>query len=110
MASPAHVARETFVLTDDWLEVRGNCERDVVCFHRCSIEMPGRAVWIRRKYKAVRAQLAGDAPALQYVLMALWSRRRITFTARLRGEQAGRAYQLIQIGISEMRRASAIKE
>src|SRR6476660_4245653 len=52
MASPAHVARGTFVLTDDWLEVKGNCAARLAV-SIVTIEMPQRNSLDSGKYGVV---------------------------------------------------------
>src|SRR6266480_2657702 len=52
MASPAHVARETFVGTDGCSGVRANAAPRFCVSMACLNKMPEREVWIQRKYKA----------------------------------------------------------
>ena len=60
MASPAHVARDTFVLTGDWLDVRPNGAPTLSVSIYCSNKMLGGAVWIQ-EYETVRRCFQGNS-------------------------------------------------
>ena len=62
MASPAHVARETFVGTDGWFGVRANGAPTIVCFHKFPNKMPGGAVWIQENTRVSRDEVFGFLP------------------------------------------------
>src|SRR5580765_7492463 len=58
MARPAHVARETFVGTDDRLEVRPNGAPTLSVSISCPNKMLGRAVWIQENTRRFHATIA----------------------------------------------------
>ena len=68
MASPAHVARETFVLTGDWLDVRPNGAPTLSVSIYCPNKMPGGAVWIQentRRFPAMNSLRVLSVGAIQ---------------------------------------------
>src|SRR5882757_9843138 len=58
IASPAHVARDTFLLTDDGLDVRPNGAATLSVSMNCSNKMPGHAVWIQENTRGSHATIA----------------------------------------------------
>ena len=57
MASPAHVARDTFVLTGDWLDVRPNGAPTLSVSIYCPNKMLGGAVWIQENTRRFHATI-----------------------------------------------------